>query len=128
AKSAAVRIGKGRYQRLYSLESPESCFEDFGEGKLRRGKTKVHISADFAALVRTNRYHVFVTPHGDCGGLFVASRTRTGFEVRELNGGTSNVSFSYRIVAKRKDIVGKRLEELKVPDLPNVKRAQNAVR
>jgi hypothetical protein len=116
-KSAAVRVGK-EYRRLYSMESPESWFEDFGEASLRRGRVIVRLPADFAPLVHTNGYHVFVTPHGDCGGLFVSSRTRTQFEVRELNGGRSTVGFSYRIVAKRKDIPGKRLEKVKLPDLP----------
>ncbi len=116
-KSAAVRVGK-EYRRLYTMESPESWFEDFGEASLRRGRATVRLPADFAPLVHTNGYHVFVTPHGDCGGLFVSSRTRTQFEVRELNGGRSSVGFSYRIVAKRKDIPGKRLEKVKLPDLP----------
>jgi hypothetical protein len=50
--------------------------------------------------------------------LFVAARTSSRFEVRELNGGKSNVRFSYRIVARRKDIQGKRLEEVRRPDVP----------
>jgi hypothetical protein len=127
-KSAAVRTGKNEYRRLYSMESPESWFEDFGEGALRRGRATVRISADFAPLVRTGNYHVFITPYGDCGGLFVANRTRTQFEVRELNGGKSNVRFSYRIIAKRKDIPGKRLEKLTLPELPQPQRpAKNPV-
>jgi hypothetical protein len=121
-KSAAVRTGKNTYRRLYTMESPESWFEDFGEAALRGGRTTVRIPADFAPLVRTGNYHVFITPYGDCGGLFVANRTGTQFEVRELNGGKSNVRFSYRIVAKRKDIPGKRLEKLTLPDVPEPQR------
>ena len=118
AKSAAVRVGKGEYRRLYSMESPESWFEDFGESSLRAGRAAVRLPADFAPLVHTNQYHVFLTPYGECAGLCVASRTRAGFEVRELGGGRSSVRFSYRIVARRKDIPGKRLEKVSVPDLP----------
>ena len=121
-KSAAVRTGKNEYRRLYSMESPESWFEDFGESALRSGRASVRIPKDFAPLIRTGDYHVFITPYGDCGGLFVANRTGTQFEVRELNGGKSNVRFSYRIIAKRKDIPGKRLEKLKPPDLPEPQR------
>ena len=47
---------------------------------------------------------MFVTPEDDCRGLCVRNKTTTSFEVRELQGGTSNVAFSYRIVARRKDI------------------------
>ncbi|MBD5603952.1 MAG: hypothetical protein IAI48_02495, partial [Candidatus Eremiobacteraeota bacterium] len=45
-------------------------------------------------------YHVFVTPEGDCNGLYVTQKTPNGFAVRELRGGRSSLSFEYRIVAK----------------------------
>ena len=124
-KSVAVRLGnKGPYRRLYSMESPESWFEDFGEASLRRGRASVRISADFAPFIHTKDYHVFITPYGECGGLFVASRTRTAFEVRELNGGRNSIRFSYRIVAKRKDIKGMRLEKVEPPDQLKTVRAE----
>jgi hypothetical protein len=47
---------------------------------------------------------VFLTPEGDCQGLYVKSKGPKSFEVRELQEGTSGVRFSYRIVGKRKDI------------------------
>jgi hypothetical protein len=40
--------------------------------------------------------------------------------VHELQGGTSNVAFDYRVVAKRKDIAGARLEPVDEPVLPDV--------
>jgi hypothetical protein len=40
--------------------------------------------------------------------------------VHELKGGTSNVSFDCRVVAKRKDIAGARLEPVDEPALPDV--------
>jgi hypothetical protein len=39
---------------------------------------------------------------GDCRGLYVTNETTDGFEVRELGGGTANIAFDYRIVARRK--------------------------
>jgi hypothetical protein len=42
----------------------------------------------------------------------VSHKDANGFEVRELQGGVSNVPFSYRVVAKRKDIEGKRFARL----------------
>jgi hypothetical protein len=64
----------------------------------------VSLDAEFAHTVHGNRYNVFVTPYGDCRGLYVYSHTTTGFEVRELKSGTSSLEFAYRIVAKRKDL------------------------
>jgi hypothetical protein len=55
-------------------------------------------------VVTLNDYRVFLTPEGDCQGLYVRSKRGASFEVRELQGGTSSVEFSYRIVARRKDI------------------------
>ena len=103
-KSAAVPFPDGTQRVLYCMESPELWFEDFGAAKLEAGRAAVKLDPDFAKVVTLNEYHVFVTPEGDCRGVFVCNKTATGFEVRELQGGTSNVAFSYRIVARRKDI------------------------
>jgi hypothetical protein len=57
-------------------------------------------NARIKRLART--YHVFLTPNGDCKGLYISNRTAASFEVHELGGGSSSVEFSYRIVALRK--------------------------
>jgi hypothetical protein len=113
-KSAAVPFPDGSLRRLYTVESPESWFEDFGEARLIKGKSAVKVETGFAAVVRGD-YHVFVTPYGDSNGLYVSQRSRRGFVVREQNGGTSNLSFSYRIVAKRRDIAAPRLAKVMRP-------------
>lgn len=109
-KSAAVPHPDGRLRRLYCVEATESYFEDFGAASLSGGQASVSIDSTFAALVRPTGYFVQLTPEGDCRGLYVATKTSSGFTVRELQGGNSNVSFTYRIVARRKDIEGPRLE------------------
>jgi hypothetical protein len=121
AKSAASPHPDGSLRRLYALESPESWFEDFGRARLVRGRATVRLEPNWAALIRKGDYHVFVTPEGDCSGLAVVRRSSKAFTVHELAGGRSNVSFSYRIVAKRKDIAGKRLENVKLPKPPSRK-------
>jgi hypothetical protein len=88
-------------QKLYAMESTEVWVEDFGSGALVNGVATVDIDPIFAEMVDLNEYHVFLTPLGDCNGLYVAAKTSTSFEVRELGGGASNVSFDYRIVAHR---------------------------
>ena len=100
----------------------KKMFEDFGEAKLVRGKARVKISADFAAIVDTKDYYVFLTPHGDSAGLFVTARTFAGFEVREQGRGTSSLSFAYRIVAHpRQASDNKRLAKIKLPPLPRAR-------
>jgi hypothetical protein len=60
-------------------------------------------------------YHVFLTPEGPSNGLYVTDRSPTGFEVREQGEGTSEISFSYRIMTKRADVGAGRLERLERP-------------
>jgi len=115
AKSAAVRDPDGSYHLMYSLECPDSLFEDFGHGKLRSGKTTVRVDPMFARCVNLKQYHVFLTPLGDCNNLFVHKMSSRSFEVRESGAGRSGVQFSYRIVAKRRDISATRLAKVPKP-------------
>jgi len=128
SKSAAVRHTDGSHRLLYSMESPESWFEDFGASRLVRGRTRVKLDRDFAAVIRTGHYHVFLTPEGDSNGLYVGKRNKTGFEVREQANGKSSVRFSYRIVAKRKDIAGPRFPKVRPPKLAKVARPREPAR
>jgi hypothetical protein len=119
-KSAAVRGADGGLKRMYSLESPESWFEDFGSGQLSGGSATVTLEPGFAAVVKADQYHVFPVANGDCKGLYITSKTPSGFTVHEMQGGTSSVAFDYRVVAKRKDIAGARLEHVdEPPELPD---------
>jgi hypothetical protein len=118
-KSAAVRHGDGSHRLVYAMESPESWFEDFGRGRLVRGRARIKLDRAFAGIVRTRDYHVFLTPEGDSQGLYVSRQSGAGFEVREQQKGTSTLRFSYRIVARRRDIDGRRLAMVKLTPPPN---------
>ncbi len=116
-KNAAVKHSDGSYRLLHCVESPEPWFEDFGEAKLVNGRADVKLDADFADVVDTSFYHVFLTTYGESGGLFVAGRSAGGFTVTERNKGTSSLTFSYRIVAKRKDLKVGRLAKFEPPKI-----------
>ena len=112
-KSAVVPLPDDRVVSLYAVESPENWFEDFGGGQLRDGVAEVALDPTFALTVNAEAgYRVFLTPQGDCEGVYVANKTATGFQVRELRGGKSNAGFDYRIVAKRKGLESLRMEEV----------------
>lgn len=117
-KSAAVPHPDGSHRLTYSVESPESWFEDFGRARLTGGRAEVRLDPDFAALVRTDDFHVFLTAEDETAGLYVADRNETGFEVREQRGGNGEVTFSYRIVARRRDIDAGRLAPIERPEIP----------
>jgi hypothetical protein len=103
-KLAVMPFPDGTHRALYCMESPEVWFEDFGTARLKRGRAVVKLDADFAKVIKRGDYRVFVTPEGDCRGLYIRRKQATSFEVRELGGGKSSVAFSYRIVGRRKDI------------------------
>jgi len=118
AKSAAVKKSNGQHARVYCQESPEPWFEDFGRGKLERGQATIKLDADFAEIVKTDDYDVFLTEYGDHKALFVDKRTPTSFEVWAKGNPAASGAFGYRVVAKRKESVGARLERIDVPKLP----------
>jgi hypothetical protein len=112
-KSAVVPVDNGqRNVALYTVEAPENWFEDFGSGQLSGGAAVIGLESTFAQTVNTSvDYHVFLTPNGECEGLYVTNKSALGFEVRELRGGRSNVAFDYKIVARRKGY-----ETVRMPD------------
>jgi len=114
SKSAVVPFPDGSHRQLYCLESPDSWFEDFGIGHLTGGRARIELDPDFATTVNTDGYHVFITEYDDHNGLFVTNRTNTGFEVRAKTS-ASEAAFSYRVVAKRKDIAPARFAKTTLP-------------
>jgi len=128
-KSAAVPHPDGSHRRLYCMESPESWFEDFGTGRLECGRADVAIDPDFAAIVNLEDYHVFLTEYDTEALLRVRNRTRPGFTVEadadfaKLKGKRDadlDGAFSWRIVARRKDLAGRRLEPVTIPKEPTL--------
>ncbi len=127
AKSAAVPHPDGSHRRLYCLESPESWFEDFGTGRLECGRAQIPIDPDFAAMVDLSDDHVFLAESGRHHALAVTSRTPAGFVVEadttlatlkgrkdvDLTG-----TFSWRVVARRRDIRAERLATVTIPPEP----------
>ena len=113
SKSAVVPVDNGsRKVALYAIESPQNWFEDFGSGQLSNGSTTVRLESTFAQTVNTGvNYHIYLTPNGDCKGLYVSQKTPTAFEVHEMGKGASNVAFDYRIVAERKGYENVRLAD-----------------
>ncbi len=112
-KTLAPAGGGKRMVETYAMQSPENWMEDFGSGELKNGAAVVTIDPAFGETVTADAgYHVFLTPNGDSKGLYVIRKTAAGFEVRESGGGTSNLSFDYRIVARRRGYEAQRLVDV----------------
>ncbi len=91
---------------MFCSESPEILLTDYGIGQLIEGK--IHISLDpvFTSNIVVdgdNPMKVFIQLEGECNGVFVTNKSAAGFDVVELNGGTSDTQFSWSVVANRSD-------------------------
>lgn len=113
---------------MFAPEAPEILFQDFGVGQLVNGVATIAIDPIIAKNIYVDDQHplkVFIQLKGDCNGVFVTAESAEGFTVKELQGGSSNVSFSYQIVANRadrKDANGNVLSkhvDVRLPAAPN---------
>ncbi|MCX7606627.1 MAG: hypothetical protein N2170_05100 [Bacteroidia bacterium] len=98
--------GSFRDKIMFAPEAPEILFMDFGRGKLNNGKAYISLDPTFSHNIIVDDTHplrVFIQLEEDCEGVFVTNRSEKGFEVRELRGGRSNASFSWFVVANRRD-------------------------
>lgn len=111
---------------MFAPEAPEVLFEDYGTGQLNNGETTIAIDPIFAKNIFVDEKHplkVFIQLEGDCNGVFVTNKSKSGFTVKELAGGRSNVSFSWHIVGNRADEIEANGEKttyqsLRYPDAP----------
>jgi hypothetical protein len=107
SKQAVVGTLTGA-RSLYTEESSEVWFTDYGFARTEQGRARILIDPIFAQTINSDEpYHVFVEEYGDAQ-LYVAERTPLGFVVR--NHGGLDVEFSYRIVARRRGFETDRLE------------------
>jgi hypothetical protein len=114
-KAAAVPHPDGSFRSLYCVESTDSVFEDFGEVALSGPSVSVALDKDFAALVRRDKYHVFLTAYGP-DVLYVRKRTKDAFEIARVDEKKQRVvRVGYRIVARRADIRAARLPAVNIP-------------
>ena len=111
--SGVIQADGGKQTAVYAMQSAENWLEDAGSGQLSSGSARIELDPAFAQTVNAGvEYHVFLTPNGDCKGLYVNQKTATSFEVHELSRGNSSIAFDYRIMAKRKGYETVRLEDL----------------
>lgn len=113
---------------MFCPESPEIFFQDFGTGKLVNGKVHIDLEPIYAKNIIVNEKHplrVIIQLKGDCKGVYVTNETPTGFDVVELQGGTSNIEFTYFVTGNRTDEVDKTTGEVisknadvRFPDAP----------
>jgi hypothetical protein len=123
----AAKVSTVNYniRSMYSVNSPEVWFEDFGTAVLVNGVVTVTIEPIYAETVNLSEYHVFVTPVcADPVVLYVTGKTPAGFTVKGvgLDSLPSACSFDYRIITKRLGYESVRMEEFDATTQLNIDR------
>src|SRR5690554_3127998 len=104
--STMIRDTNNKNRILFAPEAPEILFEDYGTGKLINGVAQITIDPILKDAIYVDDKHplkVFIQLEGECNGVYVTNKSANGFTVKELQGGNSNVPFSWHIVANRAD-------------------------
>jgi len=85
------------------IEGPEAAAYERGTAQLTNGEVRVDFSEHFELVVNPGTLTVTLTPlDANSKGLAVIEKTATGFIVKELNGGTGNYEFDWRVEGVRK--------------------------
>ena len=82
--------------------STEATVYKKGKIQLVNGMATIEFDAAYAKLLGEEPI-VTVSAMGECNGVYVTSVTKTGFTVKELNNGNSNVQISWISVGNRVD-------------------------
>lgn len=106
--NTTVKNVKGELVVLSAPEAPENLFQDFGTGRLINGIVHIDLDPNLVKNIIVDSLHplrVLVQAEGDCNGIFVTNKLQNGFDVKELQQGNSNVSFTWFVTANRADEV-----------------------
>lgn len=106
--STVIKDTKEEPVIMFAPETPEILFQDYGIGKLINGKATIKLDPIMVKNIRVDDEHplkVFIQLEGECNGVFVTNKSINGFDVIELQEGTSDVPFSWSITATRSDEV-----------------------
>lgn len=104
--STIIKDDQNMPRVMFAPEAPEIVFQDYGIGQLVNGEARITLDPILKRSLYVDDTHplkVYVTLEGDCNGIYVTNKSIDGFTVKELKDGTSNVNFSWQIVANRAD-------------------------
>lgn len=86
----------------YTVTSTDIIVYKKGKIALQNGTAHVAFDADYARLLGDAPI-VTTSPMGQCNGIYIESVDKSGFTIRELNNGRSNVTVSWIAVGDRVD-------------------------
>jgi len=99
-----VETSGGDKIATYATASMKTDITQRGKDRLQSGTRHIPFDEAFRQSISDNpdELTITVTPMGNCNGIYIESYDASGFTVRELNNGTSAVSFSWIAIGTRK--------------------------
>jgi hypothetical protein len=105
---------------IYAVSALESNMYAKGRVQLVSGQALVSFNSDYSFLLAETPI-VTVTANGECNGVYIAQVTKTGFLIKELNGGNSSVEISWIAVGTQSDATS-REKALEIVNSPSFDR------
>ncbi len=90
---------------MYAVQSPNSEFVFSSSSQMVSGEVKVVFDQYVQEVIDQQqpiKINITLTS-GEAKGIYVSEKTAQGFTVKELNGGNSNATFDWMVVASRKN-------------------------
>jgi hypothetical protein len=100
-----VEMADGSKQPTYTTASTQPDVYARGKATLYNGRASVQFDKAFQQVISSlpEDITVTVTPIGSSKGLYLSSYDAKGFEIAENGEGSSNISFTWIAIGKRKD-------------------------
>lgn len=93
----------GGKKSLYSLQSGETEYMFSGSSHLQDGVARIDFDDVTKEIIDAEKpMKINITLTSEARGVYVGTKDGTGFVVNELQGGTSNATFDYVVIATRK--------------------------
>ncbi|KKQ26893.1 MAG: hypothetical protein US42_C0019G0003 [Candidatus Magasanikbacteria bacterium GW2011_GWC2_37_14] len=91
-------------KEMFGLQSPQAEFVFSSSSVLIDGEAEIIFETSEQEIIDPeSSIKVTVTlTSGEASGIYVSEKSLTGFKVKELQGGTSNATFDWIVVAKRR--------------------------
>lgn len=93
----------GKSKKYYTLSSPDVEFNISGSGQLSNGEAIIAFDPETVASISSEiPLKISVTLTDQANGVYVTEKSANGFKVKELANGTSNATFDWVVIARRK--------------------------
>ena len=110
-KAATIQTENGEILKLYTVESPDVVFKDYGKGCICNKCGKVIFDENFLKVTEDEIYNIQITPTSDIGNYFVSNKETSHFEISAEREGT----FDWEVTKMRKNTEGTRWNTVNNP-------------